>query len=644
VEEEHKDGQELYDYVHQALISGSSENQIREVLLGAGHTNEVVLKTLEEASKKIAIEKAKPKGTSYKSWILKYFKKSSKSIAILIFIDMILISFSLLEPWPLKLLADSVFGNSPAPGVLEKYTGTFTLLIIVSLMSISIFLVSSIMGIVDDYVATKLSYKLDVAIKGEMYNHIIRLPLFHKQRLHKGDYIGRLKSLTGDVSALVLGSTSSIVESVFTIIAVLAVLFFVNIKLTLIGLVIVPLLYKSVRVFSPRVQKITEALQQNFGSMNNQIQESIENTETIQSFTDESTQVKKLLGLMADKLRLDKKSLLINNSFGFTNSLFVVLGTTTIMIIGGGQILDGTLSFGDLFIFINYMQRLYGPVEGLTHAISEIKKRVVSTKNVYEVINDHQEIEDVNQGYKIVNPKGHIKLENIQLLYDNKVVLNNVNLDIPAGQKVGFIGPSGGGKSSFLKMIPKFIPPTSGTIYMDDYDISQSSTLSVRRSITTISQTSQLFSGTILDNILLGANDIDKVTNQDVENVIVASSAKEFIEELEVGINTYIGEAGSMLSGGQKQRIAIARGLLKDAPIVIMDEPTSALDSASEDFIKTHLRQITEGKTVLMVTHKLSMLAAMDEVYVVESGAIKNIKEYGGLEVYLNYLNKHELG
>jgi len=638
-----KINKELYAYIHQALIGGSSTEQVKKILLGAGYQELEVRATIILATQNIEQEHTHPQKKSYNLWIKGYFKKSKKSISILIGIDLVMITLSLLEPWPLKILADSVFGTIPAPGPLKAYTGTFTLLIAVALMTVSLFLMTSLVGLIDDYVATRLSYKLDVAIKSEMYNHIIRLPLFHKERLHKGDYIGRLKSLTGDISALVLGSTSSIVEAILTIIAVLTVLFFVNIKLTIIGLIIVPLLYKSVRIFSPKIQAVTEEFQGIFGRINNQIQESIENTETIQSYTDESNQVKSLITLMAEKLRINIKTLFLNHGFGFSNSLFVILGSSVILIVGGKQILDGTLSFGDLFIFINYMQRLYNPVEGLTNSISDIKKRSVSAKRVYEVIHDHQEIEDVNCGYKMVNPKGNIKLTGVQLVYDDKMVLNDVNLDIPAGTKVGFIGPSGGGKSSFLKMIPKFIPPTKGKIFIDGYDISQSSTLSVRQNISIISQDPQLFSGTILDNIMLGAIDPKVVTNQDVEDVLVASSAKEFVQELQVGMNTYIGESGSMLSGGQKQRIAIARGLLKGAPIVILDEPTSALDSASENFIKSHLSQITEGKTVLMVTHKLSMLTAMDEVYVVEGGAIRSIKDYGGLEVYLNYLNKHEL-
>lgn len=322
--------------------------------------------------------------------------------------------------------------------------------------------------------------------------------------------------------------------------------------------------------------------------------------------------------------------------------MFVVLGSTSILLIGGREILAGTLSFGELFIFINYMQRLYGPVEGITQAIADIKKRMVSARRIYDVIDDHQELEDTSKGYSIASPQGRIRFVDVSLQYDDKTVLNHINLDIAPGRKVGFIGPSGGGKSSLLKMVTLSIPISSGRVYIDDYDLSQSSLDSIRKNVSIIGQAPQLFSGSILDNVMLGAGDRD-VQSSEIEAAMYASNAEEFLVDLPAGVKTYVGEAGSMLSGGQKQRIAIARGLLKKAPIMIMDEPTSALDAASENFIKSKLREITGDSTVLMITHKLSMLTAMDDVYVVEGGAVKNVNEYGGLEKYINYMQQHEM-
>ena len=633
---------ELYGYVHQAILSGVSETKIREKLLGAGYNEADIKMSIDTARAAIAKKQDPNSQKSYATWIRHYFNTSKKSIASLISIDMGLIFLSLLEPWPLKVMADSVFGNVPAPGPLESLTGTFDLLIVIATISVGLFVLSSAARLIDGLIATRLIYKFDVKIKAEVFNHILRLPFYHKERLHKGDYINRLRTLTNDVGALVLDSTSSIAESLLTIFGVLIVLIFINIKLTLIGLTVVPLLYLSIRYFAPKIQAMTEKKQGIIGEIANHIQESVENAETIQAFTDETNQVKKLLTQMKEKLRIDIASLYLSNKFNFTNSLFVVLGSTSIMLIGGREILNGSLSFGELFIFINYMNRLYGPVEGLTRAVADIKRRSVSAHRVYDILNDHQELEDVMKGYNIVDAKGRVRFENVTLKFDDKVVLDRINLDIPPGQKVGFIGPSGGGKSSLLKMVSMFLPPSSGKIYIDDYDLAQSSLDSIRKNVSIIGQSPQLFSGSILDNIMLGSQS-RLLEKGELEEALVASNTHEFIEQMPAGVKTYVGEAGSMLSGGQKQRIAIARGLLKRSKILVMDEPTSALDTASENFIKEQLRVITKDSTVLMITHKLSMLTAMDKVYVVDGGTVRDVNDYGGLEKYIHYLQSHEL-
>ena len=626
--------EELYAYVRQAIVSGAPDTEIRRKLLGAGYAEADIGPVLLVAHESVEHERTHGSEKSFSGWLKSYFRSSKKSIASLVGIDMVVIALSLLEPWPLKIMADSVFGNTPAPGPLEPLTGSFGLLVVIALMSITLFFASSFVGLVDDFIATKLIYKFDLQIKSEVFNHILRLPFYHKERLHKGDYINRLRSLTNDVGALVLDSTSGIAESILTIFGVLTVLIFINPKLTMIGLVIVPLLYLSIRYFSPKIQAVTEEKQGIVGEIANHIQESVENAETIQAFTDETSQVEKLGQQMKRKLKVDIKSLFVSHKFNFTNSLFVILGSTSIMLIGGREILAGTLSFGELFIFINYMQRLYGPVEGLTHAIAGIKKRMVSARRVYDVVDDHQELEDTDKGFALSGIQGRVRFEDVSLEYNGKAVLSNVNLDIAPGSKVAFIGPSGGGKSSLLKMVTMFIPPSRGQIYIDDYDLSQSSLKSIRQNVSVIGQHPQLFSGSILDNIILGSKGRE-IKPVEIEESMYASNSEEFLVDLPAGVKTYVGESGSMLSGGQKQRIAIARGLLKKAPVMALDEPTSALDPASESFIKSKLRDITKDSTVLLVTHKPALLSAMDAVYVVRDGAVVNVNEHGGLEQYL---------
>lgn len=632
---------EIFSYARQAFVGGASENEIYTKLTGAGYNPDKVSQAIVNAQQSIASERqdSEDKG-SFKNWLKSYFLHAKYSIMTLIGIDSILIFLSLLEPWPIKILADSVFGGEPAPLFLEPYSGK-TLLYIVSGITILLFLARSFVGYIDSRIAMRFTYKFERKLKGDMFNHIIRLPFYHKERLHKGDYINRLNSFTSDMGNLVLNSTSAVIESAFTIIGVLIVLFILNFNLTLISITVVPLLFVSVRYFMPKIQEITERLQGVYGETANHVLESVENAETIQALTKEKSRVKKLDDLIAKRLTIDQESLKTGTSFSFINNLFVISGTSLIMIVGGTAILNETLTFGSLFIFINYMNRLYGPVEGLTAAMARIRKQLVSSRRVYEVMNDHQEVERPHQGYRPKQIKGNIKFEDVVLRYGEKVILNKVNLDIPAGTKVAFIGPSGGGKSSILKLVSRFLPANEGSVQVDSYKADEIALEVLRDNISIVSQSSQLFSGTILDNLLMGAN--SQITGSDVEEALEESNSNEFVSTMPAGVSTFIGESGSMLSGGQQQRLAIARGALREAPIIIMDEPSSALDVKSEQIIKRNLDALVGDSTLLLVTHRLSMLTEMDKVYVVDGGNIVDVEKYGGLENYLRYLTAHEL-
>jgi ABC-type multidrug transport system fused ATPase/permease subunit len=236
---------------------------------------------------------------------------------------------------------------------------------------------------------------------------------------------------------------------------------------------------------------------------------------------------------------------------------------------------------------------------------------------------------------------GRIDFQNVSYSYNNTVVLDNINLTVEAGQKVGIIGPSGSGKSTLLKFLPLFIEPNLGRIMIDNIDIQTVSLQELRQRIAWISQTPQLFGGTIVENLKDG-NVYKEVSLPEIEQAITVANVKEFTDRMPMGVDSPAGEGGNSLSGGQKQRIAIARGLLKNAPVVCMDEPTAALDSKSENFIRDSIAQLVNGKTVLMVTHRKALLSLMDKIYVLDSGKLRDVKDYGGLDAYLQKITDTE--
>lgn len=579
--------------------------------------------------------------TDFITWLKRYKRRALSATILMVLVSTISSSVLLLQPWPTKILVDSGFGNVPAPGPLHGYEHKPAMILATSLMTIAIFIFGFILNVLRDFLALRLGFWMNRSIKEETFRHIIHLPLFHQERLPKGDYIYRQNVLTNSLSDLVLDTTSLIAESVIMIVGILVIMMHFNAKLTLISVVLVPFLFFLVRIFGPMLGKVARQATQVASDTSAVITESIDNSETLQAFTLEEKQIAKADSLWHKTYRLSRRSLFWGRSYRFSNSVLIILGTSAVMYFGGTDALNGQMTLGQLLIFMTYMGYLLGPVESIAAEIAARNQKKIDVSRVYEVLTDHEGVENLRAGSHMPRVQGHILFQAVNYAYRDELVLKHVNLEISPGTKVGIIGPSGGGKSTFLKLLPLFIEPTSGRITIDNVDIQTVSLQELRKNIVWISQTPQLFNGTILDN-LLDADPDREITPEEIDAAILAANVQEFTGRLPMGLNTPTGEGGSGLSGGQKQRIAIARGLIKNAPIICMDEPTAALDSKSEVAIRDSISELIKGKTVLMVTHRKALLSLMDVIYVMEDGEIHDVKDMGGLDVYLQKISDIE--
>lgn len=629
--------------------------------------------------------------TGFRDWVKRYKRKALPATITVVTVSIVSSAILLLRPWPTKIMVDSGFGDIRAPGVLGGFTHKPALIFITSILTIIIFLLGFFMGTIRDYLVLKLGFWLNRDIKEESFRHILHLPLYHQERLAKGDYIYRQNILTNSLSDLVLDTTSSIVQSVIMIVGVVIIMFLFNVKLTLISVGLIPLLFVLVRVFGPVLGKISRALTQTASDTSATITESIDNAETVQSFTLEEKQIQKADNLWRRTYELSKKGLFWSRGYRFTNSLLIILGTSAVMFFGGSEALRGSqpvqqdcqkitykqahpelqyfdlgdfgkqkvesgcktvayykahpeqhlMSLGQLLIFMTYMGYLLGPVEELAAQIASRNQKLVDVSRIYEVLTDHEGIENLRKDSRFPITHGRIDFQNVTYSYGNHTVLNNVSVSIEPGRKVGIIGPSGSGKSTFLKLIPLFVEPTNGRIVIDNVDIQTVSLQELRKRVAWISQSPQLFNETILENLQDG--DVNRqMTQAELQQAADVAYVTEFTRHMPMGLGSPAGESGNSLSGGQKQRVAIARGLLKQAPIVCMDEPTAALDAKSENFIRDSIARLVEGKTVLMVTHRKALLSLMDTIYVLENGNLHHVGDYGGLDAYLQKITDTE--
>ena len=574
------------------------------------------------------------KTTEFKEWLKKYYSQAKPAIALMVILNTIASAIALLQPWPLKILADSVFGNIPAPGVLSNFTHTPTLIIIVSMMTLFIFLLSSAFGVLKDYLLLRIGFWLNRSIKVEAFRHILHLPLYHEGRLPKGDYIYRQNEVTNSLSDLILNSTSQIIGAIIMIVGVTTIMLLLNAKLTLITLVVIPFLIFSVWLFGPIMSKFGNALTKLFSKTSTLIAESIDNAEMVQAFTLQERQVQKLKDLWMQTYVISKKGLLWGKAFQFSNGLVVILGTSLVIYFGGTEALNGHFSLGSLLIFMTYLGYLISPIQDITSQITIRRQKLVNVRRVYEVLSDHEGVENLRADKHMDHVKGKIQFQNVSYGYKDVKVLDQVTITIEPGQKVGIIGPSGTGKSTLMRLLDLYIEPTVGRILIDGQDIQTVSLQDLRKNIAWISQSPQLFATSILENMQDG--DINRaMTAQELYWASQAANITEFVGKLPMGMNSIAGEGGSSLSGGQRQRISIARALLKNAPIICMDEPTSALDDKSEKLILDSIGSLIQNKTVLLVTHRIPLLSLMDKIFVLKDGHLVDVSHYGGLEQYL---------
>lgn len=625
----------LYEAIEMAVASGVPTNMVADVMIRGGWPPELVNRAVDAWLKAHGRRTQK---TGFADWLKRYQLRAIPSVIIVVLLGVVQAAVALLKPWPTKIMADSAFGNEPAWGPLAPYTHTPKLILITAVLSIGLFLIGALFDWVSDLILLKIGFGLNRSIKIESLRHILHLPLFHQERLAKGDYVYRQNVVTNSLSELVLGTTSSIAGSIIMIIGVLAIMLTFNPLLTLVSVVLLPLLYLTMRVFGPKLGTYNEQLNQVASDTSSAIVESVDNAETIQAYTLEDKQLHRVDSLWQRAYWLTKKSLMWSNSLININSLLTIAATSVVMYFGGTAALQGRMTFGELLIFMTYMGYLLGPIETLVQQITTRNQKIIDVSRVYEVLSDHEGIEDLRRdNHMPPTVRGVIDFQNVTYSYNDQVIFQDLNLHIDAGEKVGIIGPSGSGKSTILKLLPLFIEPLQGRILIDTIDVQTISLKDLRQKIAWVSQTPQLFSGTILDNLYDG-DAYRQINTEELKDAVVVSNVAEFAVRLPLGIQSPAGENGSSLSGGQRQRVSIARALIKNAPILCLDEPTAALDTKSENYIRDSLLQMIHGKTVMMVTHRKALLTLMDTIYVLENNQLRNVNELGGLDHYLGLL------
>ncbi|NNJ55953.1 MAG: ABC transporter ATP-binding protein [Bacteroidia bacterium] len=459
------------------------------------------------------------------------------------------------------------------------------------------------------------------------YNHILKLPISYFSKIKRGEIISKLISDIREVEMSLAGALDLIKHPIGILIPFIA-LFVTSAKLTLFVLVLLPVSGFIISRIGSKLKHAAAQGQEKFAHVVSHIEESLHGIKIIKAFNatkEKQTKFKELndshFTLM---LKLFRREMLASPLSEFMGSIVIAL----ILVYSGNLILtqDSALTGSFLIAYIAIFSQIISPAKALTEAYFRIKKGSASLDRVNEILDTPSEV--ANEGSKTVDFRNEIKLKDICFSYDGKRAIDEISFTIKKGERVALVGPSGGGKSTLVDLLPRFHELESGTITIDDVNIKEMNLINLRSMFGIVTQEAVLFNDTIANNIKMG--DFYN-TGDDLLNATKVANAHEFILEKEGGYNANIGEKGGNLSGGQKQRLSIARAILKNPPILILDEATSALDSESEKLVQDALENIMKDRTSIVIAHRLSTIQNADRILVIEGGKIVQEGTHTGL-------------
>jgi subfamily B ATP-binding cassette protein MsbA len=521
-------------------------------------------------------------------------------------------------------LADAALVKLTGPLIDELFVRrNRELAILLPLGIVAVFFVSGVASFVSGYSTQWVSQKVILDLRRAMFAKVLRLPSAFFDEIATAQLVTKF---TNDVNNLAAASTSVLtvlVRDTVTIVALIAILLWSNWKLTLIAFVVIPPIALVVRAFSKRLRQMSRETQRAIGGIAEVLDESIASQRVVRVFGGQDYESKRFEEAGQRIRRFNMKHAVAAAGTVPVTQLIVACAIAAIIYFAAGQAFAGSTDVGQFIEFIAATGMLLQPLKRLTSLNEQLQKGLAACESVFELIDETPE-EDRGT-IEIERARGAIRFADVSLSYlgGTRTALTHVSLEIQPGETVALVGASGSGKSSLIHLLPRFYRPDSGRVTLDGHDLETLKLASLRRQVSLVSQNVVLFNDTVAANIAYGRG--GDVKEADIVRAARAAHAMEFIDTLPEGLATQIGENGAKLSGGQRQRIAIARAILKDAPILLLDEATSALDTESERAVQAALEALMKGRTTIVIAHRLSTIEKADRIVVLSQGRVVEV-------------------
>jgi subfamily B ATP-binding cassette protein MsbA len=535
--------------------------------------------------------------------------KDQKIRLVVAMICMVLMAATdLAQAWVIKPLFDEIFINKDQ-----------AMLRMLPVLFIGIYFLRSFAWYGEVYFMEFVGQNIIRKLRNQLYYRLTDLPLSFFNREKTGALMSRFSFDVNIVKAMVSSSVAALIRDTLRIIFLTCYIFYLDWRLAVFIIVVLPIALIPLTKLGRRVRRASVGIQESMGDMSAFIHETFIGTKVVKAFGMEAYEKKRFARKSQRVFTLEMKVVIAK---ALASPVMEFLGGIAIAVVvwyGGVQILKGNATPGEFFSFLAAVLLVYDPAKKMTRINNAVQEGMAAFNRIYDIIETQSTICDPPDPIHIPMGPHRIQFKQVGFKYEKEFVLKNINLEVSPGETLALVGMSGGGKTSMVNLIPRFYDVSEGGILIDDTDIRQASTTSLRQQIAIVTQDPILFNDTVRNNIRYGKPD---ATDEEILEAAKSAYAYDFVMNFPNGFDTHIGELGGRLSGGEKQRLCIARALIKDAPILILDEATSSLDTEAESVVQKALENLMRGRTAFVIAHRLSTIQNADCVIVLVKGQI----------------------
>ncbi|HEY6638763.1 MAG TPA: ABC transporter ATP-binding protein [Solirubrobacterales bacterium] len=491
-------------------------------------------------------------------------------------------------------------------------------------------LVAGVLGFFDDYLANWIGERFLLNLRTRFFAHLQGLSLDFFDRRRLGDLISRLTGDIASIEAFVLSGVTDAISYLLRIVFFSAALFYLQWDLALISLVVAPVFWLAAKRFSRLIKIASREKRRRSGSISSVAEESLSNAALVQAYGGEQREVERFHRENVGSYNAEMASTRLKALYTPLIDLIELVGALLVIGLGTWELSQGHLTLGGLLVFMTFLTQLYSPVRGMSRLVNRIHAASAAAERIIEMLDQEPSVVESSSPVGLGRAEGRLELDHVTFRYPDteRNAVSAVSLAVEPGEVLALVGPSGAGKSTLSKLLLRFYDPHFGRITLDGRDLRELTLESVRENVALLLQETLVFDGTIYENIAYGRGD---ASWEEVQAAAIAADAHDFISALPDGYDTAIGQKGRRLSGGQRQRIAIARAMVRDAPVLILDEPTTGVDAESGSRIMGPLRRLIGGRTTIVISHNLVTVRDADRIALLEGGRLAAVGSHEDL-------------